>query len=813
MKTFLITALTAITMNVFVLPAAYAQDEEFDTELLEESEELPPPNNLDTPPPETSENSNNSSESPNRFRPAPRFGGGRFGAPTRGSDAPSSTTSSTFSSGSTNSGNNTSSTKPIGTGKVSLADAQPEDINNKNFPDIVESFDYKDAPIADVVNAIGRLTGKNFIFEQNLTGKITIMAPRKVTVAEAWQAFLSALSMNGMTVVPAGKFLKIRKIDDAKSDSIETYAGAYYPNGDQLITRIVRLKYINADDVQKTFQNVIKSKQGQMAAYEKTNSLIITDLGSNIERIMLVLEELDKPGFEEQLKVITIKNAKAKDIAELITKIINKGENKNQNTFRPASRFGEKDKDESLSLVSPDERTNSIIVVGNSQGIARIVKLVQQLDYPLDPSESGGVYVYYVKHGEAKKIADTLNGFVQEADKKTAQAPAADPNNPAAFKPPQQKPQIFGGDIVIKADENTNSLIVTASKQDYQTFQSLMAKIDLPKDQVYVEAYIIDMKATRGFNWGVSGMKFLGADADASKSDNGVARIGYNFADFGKVADIASTGAILGFGSKDNKVSVKLGGQTVLLPNLLAFVNFIQQNTNSNILSTPQVLAMDNEESLLEVGDEVPVGLTQAPGVGGGVGIATPQFKDAVISLKITPFISPDSDILRMHIEQKANDISTKIPKAAQLQATAQGITKRSIKTNLTLQSGDAAVLGGLMQDNDTVEESKVPLLGDIPVLGWLFKSRVVKREKSNLMVFISPTIIRNSEAHKKLVNVKLNDRIKWLKKSANGRDPHGEDFANLTKYAESADEFKLEDQKVSPEGSKDPDAGTLDVE
>lgn len=808
MKTFLILGLTTLALQFSILPQGWAQDEDFDTELLEESEELPPPtNNIENemaPPPEPPSNNN----SPSTFRPSSRFGGGRFNAPTR-NDSGNSNTFSPSSSGS--SSQSITTTKPIG-GKIPLSDAHPEDINNKNFPDIVESFDYRDAPISDVVNAMARLTGKNFIFEQNLTGKITIIAPRKITVAEAWEAFLSSLSMNGMTVVPSGKFLKIRKIDDAKSDSIETYAGAYYPNGDQLITRIVRLKYINADDVQKTFQNVIKSKAGQMAAYDKTNSLIITDLGSNIERIMRVLEELDKPGFEEQLKVISIKNAKAKDIAELITKIINKGENKNQNTFRPASRFGEKDKDESLSLVSPDERTNSIIVVGNSQGIQRIVKLVEQLDYPLDPSESGGVYVYYVRHGEAKKIADTLNGLVQEADKKTAAAtPANDPNNPAAFKPPQQKAQIFGGDIVIKADENTNSMIVTANKQDYQTFLSLMGKIDIPKDQVFVEAYIVDMKGTRGFDWGVSGLKFLGADSDSSKSDMGIARAGYNFIDYAKVSDITSKGAILGFGDKSNKVKISLGGKEILIPNLLAFINFIQTNTNTNILSTPQLLAMDNEEAFLEIGEDVPVGLSQQPGVGGTPGIATPQFKDAVISLKITPFISPDSDILRLNIEQKVNDISTNIPRAAQLKESAQGIKKRTIKTNLTLQSGDAAVLGGLMQDTDTIEESKIPLLGDIPVLGWLFKSRKVTREKSNLMVFLSPKIIRNSQDHKKMVNVKLNERVNWLKKSANGRDPFGEDFAKLTKYADSADEFKLEDQNISPEA--DPESEVLDID
>jgi general secretion pathway protein D len=757
-----------------------------DAELLEEAEEVPaPPPPGDELPQVENEFDGGSNSAPSRFRPSGRFGNGN-----NNTNAPSR-----FSSPNNNSNPNglsatSSNVPPTGVkGKMPFMDAQPEDISNENFPDTVDSFDYKDAPISDVVNAIARLTGKRFIYEQNLNGKITIISPGKITVAEAWQLFLSSLSMNGMTIVPSGKFLKIQKMDDAKTGALEIYSGAYYPDGDQLITKIIRLKFLSAEDASKTFEKIIKSKAGQVIPYEKTNSLIVTDLGSNVSKISQVLEELDKPGFEERLQVIPIKNAKAKDIAELVDKIINKGEDKKKNTFRPASRFGTQEKNESLSLVTPDERTNSIIVVGNSEGIDRIMKLVKQLDYPLDPADAGG---------EAKKIADTLNGIAQEQEKKASTTtPASDPNNPGSFQAPKQKQNLFGGDVIIKADENTNSLIITANKQDYSTVTSLLEKIDIPKDQVYVEAYIIEMDVQKADAWSVNVLKFKGDSNTANADANTIARSGYVTGELTKLTDISAQGGIFGFGSGD-KVAITLGTRQIVVPNLLGFIEALKTNISTNVLSTPQIMAMDNEESYIEVGDQVPVALSNAP-TAAGVALQNVQFQDATILLKIKPFISPDSDIVTLQIEQKANDVSTKTPGAAQLAAAAQGIKKRTLKTNLTLKSGDVAVLGGLIQDTDGLIERKIPFLGDIPVLGWLFKGRTVKRNKTNLMVFLSPRIIRNSQDHRKLTKNKYDDRIEWVKRTMNGRDPFGEAIKPIEQFANASDEFKLEDQGMAP--------------
>ncbi len=679
---------------------------------------------------------------------------------------------------------------------LTFAEAQPEDITDENFPDIIESFDYPNANIMDVAQAISKLTKKNFIMEPGINGKITIVAPTPVTVAQAWKLFLTALAMNNYTVVPTGDgYLKIRKETNAKDDSIETYSGAYYPTSDQLITRIVNLKYIDAESLKKSLEKFVSKKAGNVESYENTNSLIVSGYGSSIERISRIIEELDKPGFEERLEVIPIRHAKAKDIAELIEKIIKDGEDEGKSSSRfRRSRFSKSDggKTENLKLVAPDERTNSIIVVGNNQGIGRIEELVKRLDYPLDPADAGGVYVYYVKHGEAVKIAETLSGIAQE-NEKAAEKSAKQNDDKGTFQAPKIQKPIFGGNVVMKADENTNSLIITASKQDYKVVKNLLAKIDIPKDQVFVEAIIMEMEASNSNVWNMNYMKFLKGPEDNTNNTNGegVARVGFS-GGASSLADLVNPtggkGAILNLGDPSETIQINAGGQTIEIPSLIALISFLKEKTNANILSTPNILAMDNEESEIEVGDEVPVGATQSAS-NAGLSTFTPQFKDATILLKIKPFISPDSDIVRLNVEQKIQKVSTKQIQAQNLADNAQALTKKSLKTNIVLESGQTAVLGGLMEDEDSITESKIPLLGDIPILGWLFKNSTVRKVKKNLVVFLTPRIIRNSQGHKNILRQKMTERIDWIKENSGGRDPYGEKFNNLIRDARASND------------------------
>ncbi|MBC7754264.1 MAG: type II secretion system secretin GspD [Moraxellaceae bacterium] len=665
--------------------------------------------------------------------------------------------------------------------KSKFAKAHPEDITSENFPETIESFDFPNVEITDIIKAISELTGKNFIIDSTVRGKITIIAPSKITVAEAYKAFLSSLAINGFTVVPSGGFLKIRNARSAQRDGIDIYSGSYYPNTDQMITKVVHLKHITAETLKTQLGRLLNSSYGEIEAYPQTNSMIISDFGSSIDRIMKIINQLDVPGFEEQLEVVGIKFAKAKDIADLIDKVVNKGQ-------KPASGGGfnggggrfaaapgavaSKGAGTSSFLVFPDDRTNSLIIIGNRAGIGRVKKLISQLDFKVSAESQGGVYVYYVKHGEAEKIAATLSEVAKDS------APKAPPTNSGfGFQPQGQaavREGVFGGDVSIKPDKGTNSLVISASKQDYEKVMNILSKLDIPRDQVFVESIVMEMNMSDGFESSGGLVKF---DKDGGKA-------GF----VGKTSDLtdilsplAGAGnAILGFSSGSVSVNDPISGKATTLPNLLGFLKFIKKYGKTNILSTPQISAMDAQEAEIEVGDSVVTRTTIIPGSNGNPSLSQPEFADATIKLTIKPFISPSSETIRMEFKQVIKQISN-VQVPSSFEGKVQPLATRNMKTNLVLNNGDTAVIGGLMKDEEIEQTKKVPVLGDLPILGWLFKSKDVTKTKVNMLVFLTPRIIRNGTDQKRMVQEKTNDRLNFLKKNG-GKDPYGNTIDKILK-------------------------------
>jgi general secretion pathway protein D len=665
------------------------------------------------------------------------------------------------------------------TGKT-LADSNIEDLTNENFPDMIESFDYPNADVADLVKAISELTGKNFVVDPQVRGKITIIAPSRLTVAEAYKAFLSALAINGLAIVPGDGFYKIKQARAAQRDNIDTFSGAYYPTSDQMITRIIKLKYISADEVNKQLR-ILTSKDGELVPYTPTNSLIVSDYGANMDRIMKILEQLDVQGFEEQMEVIRVRYARSKDIGDLVDQIINKGEKKNQfgtgvPRFRPAGgpESGGGSGAEVYSLVVPDERTNSIIVVGNKAGIEKIRKLVSRLDYPMSADERGGFFVYPLRFAEAEPMANILNGIASESKKAQDAAAQGGTNRPPPVIGPggtiptgPAATAVFGGEVKISADKTTNSLIVVASKQDYETVKNLLAKIDIPRDQVYIKAIIMEMNASKTNTWSVDAYKFL-------PGTNGVGRYGFRGSDNVQslINPSGDNGAILGFGG-GGITDIKIGAETFKVPSLIALVKLITAHANGQVLSTPQIMALDNEEALIEVGAKVPVSLNPSTTTGGVV-TSNVERQNVTTKLTLTPYISPDTDTVQMKIDQEVASLSNIQVAASELAKNAVSTDTRKIKTQIVVNSGDTAVLGGLMKDSDTERVQKVPVLGDIPILGWLFKAQTKSKEKTNLVVFITPKIVRNPADGAQIVDEKINERIDFIQKNMSGRDVHG---------------------------------------
>jgi general secretion pathway protein D len=658
--------------------------------------------------------------------------------------------------------------------KSKFSKANPEDITSENFPETIESFDFPNVEITDIIKAISELTGKNFIIDSTVRGKITIIAPSKITVAEAYKAFLSSLAINGFTVVPNGGFLKIRNARSAQRDGIDIYSGSYYPNTDQMITKVVHLKHITAETLKTQLGRLLNSSYGEIEAYPQTNSMIISDFGSSIDRIMKIINQLDVPGFEEQLEVVGIKYAKAKDIADLIDKVVNKGQKSGSggsSGFNAGGRFAaapgavaSKGAGTSSFLVFPDDRTNSLIIIGNRAGITRVKKLVGQLDFRVSAESAGGVYVYYVKHGEAEKIAATLSEVAKDSAPK---APTT--NSGFGFQPQGQaavREGVFGGDVSIKADKGTNSLVISASKQDYEKVMNILTKLDIPRDQVFVESIVMEMNMSDGFESSGGLVKF---DKDGGKA--GFVGKATDLTDI--LSPLAGAGnAILGFSSGSVSVTDPTSGKATNLPNLMGFLKFIKKFGKTNILSTPQISAMDAQEAEIEVGDKVVTRTTIVPGSNGNPSLSQPEFDDATIKLTIKPFISPSSETIRMEFKQAIKQLSN-VQVPSDFAGKVQPLATRNMKTNLVLNNGDTAVIGGLMKDEELETTKKVPVLGDLPILGWLFKSKDVTKTKVNMLVFLTPRIIRNGADQQRLVQEKTNDRLNFLKKNG-GKDPYG---------------------------------------
>jgi general secretion pathway protein D len=327
--------------------------------------------------------------------------------------------------------------------------------------------------------------------------------------------------------------------------------------------------------------------------------------------------------------------------------------------------------------------------------------------------------------------------------------------------------------------------VITASKQDYEVVQNLLAKIDIPRDQVFVEGIIMEMNTDKQRSWNPV-YYYL------DPASNGVGRAGFSRGGtLGNILNPAGdSGTILGFGT-GTKLKFAVGGTTVEVPNLLSFIQLLQQNVESNVLSTPQILALDNEEAEIEVGDNIPIAQDQQT-LGQTISTNT-RFEKATIKLNITPYIRPNSDVVRLKINQSVKQPSNTVIRSTKLAESTTIISDRSIKTNIVVHNGDTAVLGGLIRDEETVDEVKIPILGDIPVLGWLFKSSTINKKKINLVIFLTPKIIRNMKDSQNLLSTRTNERIDWIKKNFDGRDPYGKKMDNLPRAARSGSEDELD--------------------
>jgi general secretion pathway protein D len=593
------------------------------------------------------------------------------------------------------------------------------------------SLNFVNADIEEVIKAVSQITGRNFVVDPRVKGTINIISSTPVAAPLAYDILLSTLRMQGFAAVEAGGVTKILPEADAKL-YVEGVHGSN--SGEKLVTRVFVLQYESAAQLVPVLRPLIPPNN-IVVAYPGSNTLVVTDYASNVKRIAQIVDAIDQPSKAAPI-VIPVKLASAVEIAQTINRLLQDGVPGAAGISDTSQRF----------ILLADSRTNNLLLrTDNPERVERVRDLVARLD--VNTGSLGNIHVVYLKNAEAVKLAQTLrsvlSGDTSATSSSSGSAPVA-PGSPAVSSLASSSSGSSGGGI-IQADAATNSLIITASSNIYNNIRAVIDMLDVRRAQVFVEALIAEVTVGKGAELGI---QWQAAATDGNGTSIGG---GTNFPN----NNIISVGSNLlsglppGLGSGLNIGLVRNN-------NLGVLASAMQTDANTNILSTPNLMMLDNEEAKIVIGSNVPFITGSQNGTAANPNpFVTIERKDVGLTLKIKPQIS-EGGTVKMLISQEVSSVDNSTL------SSVQGITtnKRSIDTTVLVDNGQTLVLGGLIQDNVTKTEYKVPLLGDIPILGWLFRYETRNSNKTNLMVFIKPTILRSASA----ANGLTQDRYEYIR-------------------------------------------------
>ena len=623
------------------------------------------------------------------------------------------------------------------------------------------SIDFHEADIHAVIKFISELTGKNFVVDSKVKGKVTVISPTKITIEEAYRMFESILEVEGYTTVPAGKAIKIIPSREAKEKGIEAISpsGRDFLGEDRIITRIIHLKFIDGQSLLSVIKPLV-SKESSLVSYPYTNDIILTDVASNIKKILTIIQELDVEGFQEEISVVSLEYADAKTLAAELKSIF---EEKTKAPVAPVARRPRTSPGAApaagkrIIRIIPDDRTNSIVLVANVDDTASMKMVIDDLDIPA-PKGKGKINVYYLKNADAEEIAKVLTEITSKA------RPTKEP----------KKGVEFAGEVIITPDKSTNSLVITASPQDYEVLRGVIEKLDIRRLQVFVEGLIMDVSMDKvrelGVEWQLTDVEFDRSFRDATMKGFG----GTSFGDINQARTnpFDLTGLILG--AADGTIS--FGGETFL--NIAALVRALQTDSDFNILATPHLLTMDNQEAELIVAENVPFKV-RTTATASGFPVEEIERKDVGLTLRITPQIS-EGDFVRLEIYQEISNVSEK-----QIEGATDLVTnKRSTKTTIVVKDHQPVVLSGLLQDTVDDAIQKVPFLGDIPLMGNLFKATKHTGRKKNLLIVLTPHIIRTASDLEGYYEEKKDEmkKIQEESKARKGKEDVGIDIDQFLK-------------------------------
>lgn len=567
------------------------------------------------------------------------------------------------------------------------------------------TINLKDADIRAFIDQVSQLSGQTFIVDPRVKGQVSVVSNATLTLNEVYQLFLSVMATHGFSVLAQGDVARIVPNAEAKAE-----AGGGPAGGDQLETRVIQVQHTAATELIPLIRPLVP-QYGHLAAVTSANALIISDRSANIARIEDLVRQLDRTENNDYTS-LDLRYGWATDIAEVLRSSLIRGEAK--------STAG-------LQIIA-DSRTNRLIFIGPAQARSKFASLAQKLDTPA--TRSANTRVIRLRHNDAKALAETL-GDISEGLKDSGEGETA-----------SSRPQ----NILIRADESLNALVLLAEPELVGTLESIVRQLDVPRAQVMVEAAIVevsgDISDALGVQWAVDARGGTGGAGGVNFGNTGLS-IGsvLNAINENEIPSNLPDGAIIGIGTRS----------------FGALITALSSNSKSNLLSTPSLLTLDNQEAEILVGQNVPfqTGSYTTDSSGANNPFTTIERQDIGVTLKVTPHINEGAS-LRLEIEQEISSIA---PSAS---LTAQAVdlvtNKRSIKSTILAEDGQVIVLGGLIQDDVTRTDSKVPLLGDIPWLGALFRSTQESHIKRNLMVFLRPTVVRDRAGLAALSGKKYSD-------------------------------------------------------
>lgn len=624
-----------------------------------------------------------------------------------------------------------------------LAAAQPEATEESQDPNMV-SLNFKDIELPDLIRTVSEVTGMNFVYDESVRGKVTIISPDLMSINDAFQLFLTVLNTKGYTVVPSGKTNKIVAIKDAKESNLPTIGpGVRGEINEKYVTRLITLKNIDASELATTVLAPLIPKTSSIVAFPASNTLVITDSAANISRLTRIARELDVPSSLDMLDVIPLVYAGADEVAQLVTQILSEGGASPVARRRAAGNVQTAGGKE-VSKVLPYARGNLLIVMASQEDMTMIRDLIAKLDQK-PVQDRSGINVYYLKNADAETLAKTLNEIVTGIKAQEKVQPGA-----------PQTPVPQAGATSIIADKPTNSLIINASPEDYEVLKGIISQLDIKRKQVFVEALILElsMDATRELGVSLQGAIDTGSDSAVFASTGPSAAgellpVSATSSDSSQSYPSILTKAVNGImlGGLFNTITVtdpNDSSKTITVPALSALINLSKTDGDVNILSAPRLLTSDNEEAEIIVGSNVPI-ITNRLTDAGGSSLAqsvSVERKDVALTLRLTPQIIQDN-LVRLNVYQEITDLAS--ANVGNVNDVGPTLTKRLLRNTVLAENGRTVALGGLIKSDVQQSVTKVPLLGDIPLLGWLFKSKTNSEKKTNLLLFVTPRIINDA--------------------------------------------------------------------